>query len=208
MQSLKAIVDKKDAEISELKERLKIVTEKVTASKDEQSREIDKKVYIMQKEILKIVNEKVHSIKTHNQSYASATKRINGPNTNKIQNEEGNLSKVKHESTLIQSEPKQMNEEDNMKERRLNIIIHGKHEKTEQEDEEFVNKLIENVTGNVAPSSFTRIGKQGNDRRPIKVIFSNEEHKMKVMSNLRNLKGNERFKKISVTDDYTLQERQ
>ena len=72
----------------------------MTTTKDEQSKEIDQKINDMQKEILKIVNEKVHSIKVHNQTYALATKRVNSQNTNKIQNVEGNLLKVKHESTF------------------------------------------------------------------------------------------------------------
>ena len=38
--------------------------------------------------------------------------------------------------------------------------------------------------------------------------MNSEEDKMKVQHNLRNLKDNENFKRLSVTDDYTVAERQ
>ena len=38
--------------------------------------------------------------------------------------------------------------------------------------------------------------------------MNSEEDKMKVLDNLRNLKDNESFKRLSMTDDYTVAERQ
>ena len=53
-----------------------------------------------------------------------------------------------------------------------------------------------------------RIGKQEpNKRRPIKVIMNNEGDKNKVLMNLTNLKGLSTYVGISVTEDYTINER-
>ena len=71
-----------------------------------------------------------------------------------------------------------------------------------------MNSLIKTVAGSIVPKSVTRIGREDNIKRPIKVVFFNEENKMKVMNNLSGLKGKEQYKKISVTEDYTLRERQ
>ena len=45
-------------------------------------------------------------------------------------------------------------------------------------------------------------------KRPIKVVFNNEDEKDKIMANLSSLKGQEEFKGISITYDYTIRERQ
>ena len=40
------------------------------------------------------------------------------------------------------------------------------------------------------------------------VIFQTEEDKEKIMNNLRNLKDNENYNGVSVTEDYTLKDRE
>ena len=54
-----------------------------------------------------------------------------------------------------------------------------------------------------------RLGKRDKEpsRRPIKLILNSESDKERVMANLRNLKGREEYKRISVKDDYTIQDR-
>ena len=77
-------------------------------------------------------------------------------------------------------------------------------------DEEYVVKYIDAVQVAVTFKSISRIGRpdQEDKKRPIKVIMNSEEDKMTVLDNLRNLKDNESFKRLSVTDDYTVAERQ
>ena len=43
--------------------------------------------------------------------------------------------------------------------------------------------------------------------RPIKVMMESEEHKDRIMANLKELKGKEQYKGISGTDDYTIKDR-
>ena len=53
-----------------------------------------------------------------------------------------------------------------------------------------------------------RIGKlQEEKNRPIKITLRNLEDKEKVMTNLKNLKSIEKYKRISITNDYTLTQR-
>ena len=40
------------------------------------------------------------------------------------------------------------------------------------------------------------------------VIFHSEQEKEKIMRNLGNLKGNEKYKGVSITEDYTLKDRE
>ena len=47
----------------------------------------------------------------------------------------------------------------------------------------------------------------GNRGRPLKIGFNNEEDQRKVFLNLRNLKGKNIYKGISVREDYTYSER-
>ena len=61
----------------------------------------------------------------------------------------------------------------------------------------------------IEPKSIERIGirKEGTNR-PIIVRFETVEEKKRVMNNLRYLKGVESFIGISITDDYTVAERE
>ena len=43
--------------------------------------------------------------------------------------------------------------------------------------------------------------------RPIKICFGSLSEKAKVMGTLRNLKGIDKYKKVSITNNYTLTER-
>ena len=93
--------------------------------------------------------------------------------------------------------------------RERNLIIHGIEESTTVNDTEFVNNLIKNVRcDGVTIKSITRLGPENSDkRRPIKVSLNNGNEKEQVMGNLSKLKGNVMYKKVSVTEDYTVSER-
>ena len=65
---------------------------------------------------------------------------------------------------------------------------------------EIMNNKLNIVT------SITRLGQRNESKsRPIKVKLSSQNEKQMVMSNLIKLKN--QFKKLSVTDDYTIEER-
>ena len=111
---------------------------------------------------------------------------------------------------MMNTKNEELAEENEKKARSLNFIIHGKNEVSEDEDEQFVQNLFTQLTiGNIKAKSKKRIGTlQTDKKRPILVQLQSEDDKSKVMSNLKNLKDAPQFHRISITDDYTLAERE
>ena len=98
------------------------------------------------------------------------------------------------------------------KQRTCNIILHGVKEESEEttneNDKEFITKLLSTVHKSDIIKTHARLGLRCNDRkRPIKVVLTSESDKKSVMSNLFKLKGKEEFNGISIKPDYTLAER-
>ena len=132
-------------------------------------------------------------------SYANATNNPKNTNNSNFRN------------IVVAAKNEELIEEKDKRLRENNIVIHGKRESenNEDNDKQFVNDMIKDISvGAITAKSIIRIGKTENEKtRPIKVIFNNKEEKSKVMSNLRHLKGKEVYNKISITDDYTMSER-
>ena len=165
----------------------------------------------MQTNLIEIIEEKIYvnsNSKTDNKrSYASTTAGIF--ETSNKQHEI--IPSVQNfRSLMMSTRNEELAEEKDKKERSCNIIIHGKDEnKEEKDDSEFVKNMINVIGCNVTPKSVTRIGRPDNNKkRPIKIILQNKQEKDKIMNNLRNLKDHNEFKGISITDDYTMSERQ
>jgi len=95
--------------------------------------------------------------------------------------------------------------------RKNNIVLHGKREPASDSDSdlEFAMRLIEALhIGQIELKKVERIGQTtGGKMRPIKIEFKSEEEKLKVLTNLRKLKGNTLFDSIHITEDYTYNER-
>lgn len=84
----------------------------------------------------------------------------------------------------------------------------------EGNDKIFVTELLGKIGVTTEPETVVRLGNVpeipvGNKIRPLKIKFNSPEEKAQMMSRLSNLKKAEaKFKKISITDDYTIEERQ
>ena len=93
--------------------------------------------------------------------------------------------------------------------RSTNIIVHGvkevADENEEENDDEFVNAFLGRIGVSIKPISIIRFGKpEPSKTRQLKIKLETEKEKEAVMSRLSNLKNAEdRFKKISVTEDHT-----
>ena len=91
----------------------------------------------------------------------------------------------------------EINEERDKEKRKANVVVQK------------INKLMKDVGADtVEIKKINRIGKLDNDKRPILVEFSSERDKDLLMRSLRNLKGNSKYNGISITDDYTLAQRE
>ena len=107
-------------------------------------------------------------------------------------------------------------EENDKKGRSCNIIVHRVEEPTSDDkdqakksDEDFFTSLRETIGVGVTVKSLSRIGRLDRSKnRPIKVVLQSEEDKNKIMENLRNLKDKAEYKGISVSEDYTVAERE
>ena len=126
------------------------------------------------------------------------------------------LANQTHRKQQIYAKNEQLTEENERKRRSCNLILHGVSEHTGADideakisDEEYITTFIGTVGVAAAFKSVIRIGKVDQaKKRPIKVLMNNEEDKDKIMSSLKNLKDNEDYKGISVTEDYTVAERE
>ena len=97
----------------------------------------------------------------------------------------------------------------NSKERDQNIIIHGINE-GEDTDTQYLSKFFDTLELDQTGVSVSyRLGKKQNERkRPLKIEMKSIDDKRNVMSRLGRLRyADDNFKKISVTDDYTVEER-
>ena len=110
---------------------------------------------------------------------------------------------------MMANRNEELAEETEKKRRSTNLIIYGKHESTEANDKDSVDNLIKELQiSSVVIKQIERIGQQSdNKKRPIKVTLKSEEERDKILNNLRNLKGKEQYKGVSVTPDYTQNER-
>ena len=98
--------------------------------------------------------------------------------------------------------------------RAKNITIHGCPEaaviqEVKEDDNTYVKELLQIIGVEAIPASTTHIGKRSVARpRPIKIVMGNQNEKEMIMTSLGKLKNAvEKFKRISVTDDYTAEER-
>ena len=120
-------------------------------------------------------------------------------------------------SMMMETKNEELAEEADRQRREKNIIIHGVEEKFwgetgENEDKSFVKTLMTNLQiGAISADQVERLGpatKESNKTRPLKVVFKTKDDQQKVLSNLRNLKGNDEYLRISIKEDYTYNERQ
>ena len=110
---------------------------------------------------------------------------------------------------ILTAKNEELAEEADRKRRAANLIIHGKDEEVgPNDDKKFINDLITDLQIGVINIKYTgRIGNKGGRTRPIKLVFNNEEDKEKVLNNLKNIKGTQIYKGISITSDQTYSER-
>ena len=117
-------------------------------------------------------------------------------------------------SKINESRNEQLVQERERKLPATNIIIHEVQEflpeNEDINDAEFINALFKTMGIDIRPDSITRLGKPDpNKSRPIKLKMKSESDKDSFMARLPNLKNAEdRFNKISVTEDYTAEERE
>ena len=120
-------------------------------------------------------------------------------------------------TVMREARNEQLAEEAEQKQRAGNFIVHGVAEisgevsAAKKHDEEFIKTLMVDLGLETQSKALYRLGQRDDTReqskRPIKVVMSSETEKELVMANLKNLKGKENYRRISITDDHTIKER-
>ena len=169
--------------------------------------------------VTKIVDEKLNLLGNHFQTLVKIPEEIN-PNcktfkdtllTNKIP---PSSAVMDLKIVLNRNRNDQLVQEAERKRRAQNLIIHGVQEvdaeKQKVNDENFITLFLREIGVETTPESIVRLGKAENNKtRPLKIKLKSEAEKDTIMSRLPNLKNAEDvFRRISVTDDHTIEERQ
>ena len=166
----------------------------------------------IEKLITKKLTENITSTKHQDEGVASVTEIQGSP-----WNRPPPAGAVNLRAIMKETQNEQLNEANDQKVRARNLIIHGVAEDpnaekvvAKQHDEAFVQKLLGAMTiSDLTFKTVHRIGKpQPDKKRPLMVMMNSEADKERIMSSLTNLKDQEDYKGISVTEDYTITERQ
>ena len=163
----------------------------------------------------KLLEDKINEVVLTNKSFADAvtTSEATGATT---------ASRVppSHDFRAIMraEHNEQLAEESEKKSRACNLVLHGipesisaNKEEAKQHDIELISRFIEYLGLQMDYKSTFRLGKKNEilerSKRPIKVTMKSEQDKDHVMASLKDLKGKDNYKGVSVTDDHTIKDR-
>ena len=166
-----------------------------------------------------ILEDKINDAVKLNATYAGALTNV--ATVSNTETAVGNPNKTTPDFKAIirEQQNEDLAEESEQKRRACNIVVHGfpdspnqAKELAEKHDGDFVTDLFKDMNVQIEYKSIFRLGTVKQDaenesRRPLKVILKNEDDKNRMMGNLRNLKGKEKYKSISITDDNTMKQR-
>ena len=165
------------------------------------------------------INKKLAKI-TEVESYANAVKHLLTTTAN--DGNPKNFNQISMDGTppscfqdiIKEARKVQLDDERDNKKHSTNLIIHGVSEASnveisKTEDEEFIKSLFHQVEIGYKPKTVLHLGKRNSKhKRPLKVIMTRETEIDEIMLNLYKLKDADvAYKKISVTHDYTIEER-
>ena len=184
---------------------------------------MDKKLKMFEEKIDKVVTSKLSSacenlqqnIKETNKTIVEIPEKMNQSFKSVLTKNIPNTPSPNLKQVILEERNNQLVQDRERKRRATNVIIHGVKEDSEnitKSDEKYVKELMTVLGVDNYPESVVRLGNVDSDRkrsRPLRLAFRNEDEKNSIMKRLSNLKkAEEQFNKISITDDYTLEERQ
>lgn len=184
------------------KEEIKIYKQQSVEQTRKSHDSINESINALKEEIkrdLKIMNDSVTK-KLEDKSFADAVKNAEKRSPTSLR-------------TIIHEARNEEQKEDREKKARSNnVIIHGVAETTDDNAEDydinFINQLFKDINCTIATTIQERIGvKAPLKKRPIKLTFKKRTEKEMLLNNLKLLKNVEKYKGMSVTEDFTKAER-
>ena len=177
----------------------KKILDKIQGIENHIEQTISKKLAENQKNI----DEKINKV---SESYADSVRRSNS--TSEPTMDFRQIMRETKNEELVQQRQREA--------RAQNIVIHGFPEENDTQegnieaDTNTIKELLKIIEVEATPVSIVRLGKRTESkRRPIKIRMSTLNERELMMSSLGKLKvAPEKFKKISITEDYTIEERQ
>ena len=163
----------------------------------------------------KALEEKINEVVSTNKSFADA---VTNSETSAAQTAPRDPPTHDFRAIIRAEHNEQLAEETEKKSRSGNLVIHGFPEsistdknEAKHHDEEFVGTFLKDLGLQIEYRSTFRLGKKNDtserSKRPIKVTMNSDQEKDRVMANLKELKGKDKYKGISVTDDHTIKDR-
>lgn len=190
----KTEADSKKKELAELKKKmdknpalhtLEYVEQKMDANMEKFKEDVETLIKTELKSIL-------------NKSYADATK-ISGTSESKQTTMKEAIREAWREEDA---------EENDKFKRSPNIIVHGLTEQETNDDLKWAKDLVRDTHSRVEIKRVTRLGSPSQEKkRPLLVCLSNEREKSTLFGNLCLLKGIEKYRAVSITEDLTPDER-
>ena len=177
----------------------KKILDKIQGIENRIEQTISKKLAENQKNI----DEKINKV---SESYADSVRRSNS--TSEPTMDFRQIMRETKNEELVQQRQREA--------RAQNIVIHGFPEENDTQEGNIeagtntIKELLKIIEVEATPVSIVRLGKRTESkRRPIKIRMSTLNERELMMSSLGKLKvAPEKFKKISITEDYTIEERQ
>ena len=217
------------------KENIKLKNQIVEHAKDQHTKYIeDKNLVLIEERISKNVSSQIEKLKGFvidqvskgTKSYAATVKEtglrtVNQISVNEFKSKDERLTTKRNQtSTQLDRELKESEtyvekeelfiEENDRRIRSRNFIIHApSNEASKDDDENFVSELLEDLGVGLSYEKMKTLSNTSNVlRKTIKVVMRNENEKDSVLKSLRKLKNKKKYDGVSITDDYTIKERE
>ena len=195
-------------EIKSLRQALEKITDQFNGIEQRINQTIKENVETIGKRIEDSFSNNIKQLESKTEkSFANVVKE----NFKEHQNTPPNLRDI-----IKEARNEEQKEVKDKKNRRNNIIIHGANdidsgneEENIKHDKEFFDVLMTDLNIRMTTKTISRIGERDPmKKRPMKIALGSATEKDQLMKSLKRLKGNLRYKGISITDDYTKAERQ
>jgi hypothetical protein len=196
-------------------EILATLTDLVSKKFEEVEKNLKESIFTEVNKNNKNIEDKLEKVSETNKTYADALAKTDdqtAPTT-------APATPQDFRSLIREEHNEQRVEETDKRARACNIVIHGLTEMVTADDlaagnydDHLIDTLLADIgLEDLSYRSVARLGKKNTaieqSKRPIKVTMIDEQSKDRIMANLKNLKGKDNYKGVSITDDHTVKER-
>ena len=193
---LQAYIDHQNLDLIDLRSKVKSDTLNYVEEK------LNEKLENLKKCLLSSIKQECKNV---TKSYADSIK-VNKNNNMLVKN---NPKKEfdDFEEVIKNARKEEISEELEQKKRSGNVVIHGIPEKP-GEDNDWVKRLLKDLHTQIEIKRVSRIGTPKDEKiRPMLVALKNEDDKLKVLDSLWALRGKEKYKGVTVSEDLTQEQR-